>query len=155
MNPTSVTQHLPAFHLIGVTIRTTNQQGQSQKDISLLWEQFFSQNLLEKIPRKYSPDIYCLYTDYASDANGPYSTVLGCRVLDLAQIPVGMVGKTIPGSDYRCYSSVGKMPDALLATWMKIYQTVRDRKFLADFDIYGKPSQDPSQAMVNTYLSVW
>ena len=150
-----VSQHLSAFHLIGIAIRTSNLNGQSQNDISSLWAAFYTQNILENIPNKQSPDIYCLYTDYASDENGPYTTILGCRVHDLSQIPKGMVGKTIPGSDYRWYTTEGKIPDAILATWMEIYRGTRDRKFLADFDLYGEKAKDPNQATVETYISIW
>ena len=145
---------LEQFSVIGIAIRTTNQDGQSQKDIGQLWQNFFQNNILDQIPNKVSSDIYCIYTDYESDANGAYTTLLGCKVSSLDNIPDGMVGKNIPETAYRLYKSSGKIPEAVLNTWFHIWQSLINRLYLADFDVYGQKSADPNNAEVETYLSV-
>ena len=35
------------FHIIGIAIRTTNENGQSQKDIGELWQKFSGSNIIE------------------------------------------------------------------------------------------------------------
>ena len=148
------TKTLDAFPVIGIAVRTTNENGQSQRDISLLWERFFKDNIMAQIPDKESNAIYCVYTDYESDANGAYTTLLGCKVTAIQTIPEGLAALTIPCTTYQVYKSVGKLPDSVLKTWMHIWQTPVNRSFLADFDVYGAKAQDPDHAEVETYLSV-
>src|SRR6476646_8170492 len=137
------TKTLEAFHLIGIAVRTTNENGQSQKDIGLLWERFFKENIAAQIPTKESDAVYCVYTNYESDANGAYTTLLGCKVTALQTIPEGLTGIIIPGTTYQVYTSVGKLPDSVLATWRHIWQAPINRSYLADFDVYGEKAQDP------------
>ena len=40
------------FNIIGISIRTTNENEQSGKDIPALWDQFISEGIAEKIPNK-------------------------------------------------------------------------------------------------------
>jgi predicted transcriptional regulator YdeE len=156
--PTPVMEYqtitLEPFYLVGISVRTTNEGGQSGKDIGQLWERFFKENILAQIPDKTSNDIYCVYTDYERDASGPYTTLLGCAVSIQQTVPEGFTGKVIPGATYRVYTSVGKLPDSVLATWMHIWQTPIDRSYQADFDVYGITAQDPNNAEVKTYVSV-
>jgi predicted transcriptional regulator YdeE len=145
---------LEQFFVIGIAVRTTNQNGRSQKDIGELWQRFFQQNVPSQIPGKVNDNIYCIYTDYESDANGAYTTILGCKVKTLNNVPDGLVGKTIGPSTYRLYKSSGKLPDCVLATWGEIWQTSINRHYSSDFDVYGPNMQDPNNAGVETYLSV-
>lgn len=143
-----ISENIDAFDIIGISVRTANQDGRSQKDIGELWSRFMSGGVLEKIPGKESADIYCVYTDYESDFNGAYTTIIGCRVSTLEMIPEGMSGKTIPSSKYQVYNSSGEMPKALMETWKMIWGSDIERAYVADFDLYG---QDP---LVKTYISV-
>jgi len=99
------TKTLDAFHVIGLFVRTTNVNNKALKDIGELFGNFVSENISEKIPSKISDDIYCVYTDYESDFNGPYTTVIGCKVSSLTDIPTGLTGITIPESKYQVYKS--------------------------------------------------
>lgn len=51
-----------AFKLVGISVRITNLNGQSAKDIGQLADTFFSQQLITKIPNKIGDDVlFCLY----------------------------------------------------------------------------------------------
>lgn len=145
---------LEAFSVIGIAVRTTNQNGQSQKDIGELWQRFFAENIMSQIPDKIVDDIYCIYTDYETDANGDYTTILGCNVSTLENVPDGFVGNVIPRATYQLYQSTGKLPESVLTTWKHIWQTPIDRAYLADFDVYGQKTTDPDNTEVETYLSI-
>jgi predicted transcriptional regulator YdeE len=145
---------LDAFYIAGIAVRTTNAGGQSQKDIGALWQQFYSSNIIEQIPEKQSHAIYCVYTNYESDASGAYTTLIGCRVPSLNNLPQGITGTIIPPATYQLYTATGKLPDCVLDTWMHIWQASINRKYAADFDVYGEKAQNPDQAQVQTYLSV-
>jgi predicted transcriptional regulator YdeE len=109
---------------------------------------------MEKIPNKMTEDIYCVYTDYDSDFNGPYTTIIGCKVSSLNDIPTELIGKTIPDSKYELYKSTGKLSISLAKTWEGIWNADINRRYSADFDIYGEKVRDYENAEVDTYVAV-
>jgi len=148
------TTTLSEFHIIGISVRTTNVSNKALKDIGELFGNFVSQNMMGKIPEKITEDIYCVYTDYESDYNGPYTAIVGCKVNSLDDIPTGFIGKTIPDAKYQVYKSTGKLSISLTRTWEEIWNTDIDRRYSADFDIYGEKAKDYENAEVETYVSI-
>ncbi len=148
---------LEKFAVVGISVRTTNQNHQSQGDIVKLWEIFFRNAYLQQLmPNKISNDIYCIYTDYESDFTGKYTTIVGYKVSTLEGIPtnLSLTIKEIPESKYYKYISEGELPYAIGKTWAHIWQSNIDRRYLADFDVYGEEAKDPKNAKITTYLSV-
>jgi predicted transcriptional regulator YdeE len=148
------TTTLEAFHVIGIFVRTTNVNNKALKDIGDLFGNFAGQNIMEKIPNKIAEDIYCVYTDYESDYNGPYTAIVGCKVSSLNEIPTGLIGKTIPDSKYQVYKSTGKLSISLSKTWEGIWNSDLNRRYSADFDIYGEKARDYENAEVETYVAI-
>jgi len=113
------------FYIIGLAIRTTNENNQSATDIPALWGKFFSENIMAGIPNKIDNNIYCVYTDYEKDHTKPYTTLLGCKVSAIADIPETLTGKSFTGGKYVVYTAEGKMTDNIvfkewLSIWMQI-----------------------------------
>lgn len=79
------------FQVIGISVRTTNENGQSAKDIGQLWDKFMSEGISDNIPNKIDDNVFSIYTNYESDQTKPYDTILGCEVSSLKNIPDGMV----------------------------------------------------------------
>ena len=148
------TAELSGFNIIGISVRTTNENGKSLKDIGELFGQFLEQNIIQKIPGKVNNDVYCVYTEYESDYNASYTTFIGCKVTALEKIPPGLVGKVIHASKYQVYKSTGKLSESLRKTWEAIWASEINRKYEADFDIYGVKAADFNNAEVETYVSV-
>lgn len=152
---THKTVELDQFQVVGISVRTTNQNEQSKSDIGNLFTTFMGLGLVDKIPNKKTSDIYCIYTDYEGDFNAPYTVIIGCKVSSLDQnLANGFVGKMIPKIKYQVYKSTGKLPDCVGETWNKIWKSDIDRKYVSDFDLYGAKSQDHNHAEVETYVSV-
>ncbi len=145
---------LDSFTIVGISVRTTNQNGQSQTDIGRLWQRFIGENLIAKIPERASSDTYCVYTDYESDLNGAYTTLIGCRVNSTNNIPEGFTKKDILRGKYLKIESKGKLPDCVVQSWMDIWQSPIGRAYLTDFDIYGEGCKNPQNATVDIYLSI-
>jgi len=139
---------LPAFNIAGMAIRTENAGGKAKNDIGALWQQFMQQAVLQTITNRYSDDIYCMYTEYESDANAPYTVILGCRVNSLDGLPAGIIGKAISAASYMLFKPVGSLPDSIISTWVHIWQSNINRAYTADFDVY-KPD-----GSVEVYLSI-
>lgn len=145
------------FEVIGITVRTSNANGQAAKDIGGLWNKFMSEGLLEKITNKVDNSIYSIYTDYEGDHTQPYTTLLGCRVTNLNQIPEGMEAKTFASGNYAKFTAKGDLTkDAIFEAWTKVWEMENelDRAYTADFEVYGEKAQDPTNGEADIFVSV-
>lgn len=143
------------FKVIGIEVRTTNENEQAAKDIPVLWEQFMKENVLNNIPNKIDNIIYSIYTEYEKDHTKPYTTLLGCKVENLDHIPEGMVGKSFDGGDYMKFIAKGNLAEGLVINeWFKIWNMDLGRTFTADFEMYGEKAQNPSDAEVDILIAV-
>lgn len=150
-------QTIQTFYIIGISIRTTNQNGQAAKDIEALWGRFWSEDIQQKVPNKNGDEIFAVYTDYESDFTGFYTTIVGLPVKSLENIPDGFVGITIETANYQKFVSKGKMPEAVVSTWFEIWGNKElnlQRAYKADFTIHGKKYFDGDNAEVETFISV-
>jgi predicted transcriptional regulator YdeE len=145
------TVKIEPFNIIGISIRTTNENGHASKEIAKLWGKFMSESILEKIPSKVDNQIYSLYTDYQGDHTKPYTAILGCKVENLDNIPNGMVGKSFSGGTYTKTTAKGDLMQGLVVNqWSKIFEMELDRTYDADFEIFGEKAQNPSDAEVES-----
>ncbi|MDG4655210.1 GyrI-like domain-containing protein [Chryseobacterium arthrosphaerae] len=143
------------FKVIGIAVRTTNENNQAAKDIPVLWEKFMSEDILNAIPNKIDTMIYSVYTDYEKDHTKPYTTMLGCKVENLDHIPEGMVGKSFEGGNYIRFTPKGNLAEGLVINeWNKIWNMDLGRVFTADFEIYGEKARNPSEAEVDILIAV-
>jgi len=143
------------FKVIGIAIKTTNENGQAATDIGELWNKFMKQSIVNTIPNKIDTTIYAIYTDYESDHTKPYTTLLGCKVEHLNTIPDGMIGKTIEGGKYLKITTKGDITKGLIANeWMKIWQSDLNRRYTADYEVYGEKAQNPTDAEVDILIAI-
>lgn len=148
-------QKIQKFSVIGISVRTTNENGQAGQDIPALWNKFMTEGIAEKIPNKIDSSIYCIYTEYEKDHTKPYTTVLGCKVENLDTIPNGMVGKTFDDASYTKYIAKGNILQGIVfSEWTKIWNSDLDRTFTADFEVYGEKAQNSENAEVEIFVAV-
>jgi len=102
-------QKVQKFNVIGISVRTTNENGQSGQDIPTLWNKFMTERVAENIPNKIDNSMYCIYTEYEKDHTKPYTTILGCKVENLDTIPLGMVGITFEEATYTKHIAKGNI----------------------------------------------
>jgi len=148
-------QKIQKFSVIGISIRTTNENGQSGYDIPALWNKFMSEGIIEKIPNKIDSSIYCIYTEYEKEHTKPYTTILGCMVENLDSIPAGMIGKTFEEANYSKHMAKGNISLGMVfSEWTKIWNSDLQRTFTADFEIYGEKAQNPEDAEVEIFVAI-
>ncbi len=145
---------IPSFKIIGISVRTKNADNQAQIDINSLWDKWYNENIATRIPNIVSEDLYNIYTEYESNENGYYTTILGFQVTTLASVPNGLIGIEILENKYKEFVSEGKLPDCVVSTWETIWNLKFDRKYSADFDVYNPNTMHPEHAEVKTYLSI-
>jgi len=149
------TVKIEPFNIVGISIRTTNENGQASKEIAELWGKFMSESILKKIPNKVDNEIYSMYTDYESDHTKSYTAILGCKVENLDNIPNGMVGKSCDGGTYVKTTTKGDLTEGLVVNqWSKIFEMELDRTYDTDFEIFGEKAQNPTDAEVDFYIGI-
>ena len=149
------TVKIEPFKVIGISVRTTNENGQSATDIKGLWGKFMSQGILDKIPNKIDESVYSLYTNYEGDHTKPFDTVLGCKVSSLDNIPEDMAGYSFDGGIYSEFISKGDLTNNVVVdTWYEIWKKEMNRAFTVDFEVYGKKAQDPKNAEVSIFVAI-
>ena len=147
--------NIEAFKVIGISVKTTNENGQSTKDIGELGGKCMSEGILDKIPNKIDNTVYSIYTEYEGDHTQPYTTILGCKVENLDTIPEGMAAKTFNGGNYTKFVSKGDLTKgAVFAKWSKIWEMDLERVYTADFDAYGEKAQNPTNAEVEIFVAI-
>lgn len=143
------------FKVIGIAVRTTNENEQAAKDIPVLWEKLMQENILEKIPNKIDNTVYSIYTEYEKDHTKPYTTLLGCKVENLDHIPEGMIGKSFEGGNYVKFTAKGNLAEGLVINeWFKIWNMDLGRMFTADFEMYGEKAHNPADAEIDILIAV-
>lgn len=143
------------FKIIGIAVRTTNENGQAAKEIAELWDRFMNENVPDAIPNKTDHTVYSLYTDYDGDHTQPYTAILGCQVNNLDTIPEGMVGKSFSGGNYVKITARGDLTKGLIVNeWSKIWELDLERRYTADFEVFGEKAQNPTDAEVDFFIAV-
>ena len=133
--------NVPAFTVIGPSIRTTNAQEMSGTNgkIGPLWSQFMHSGA-KAIPGVVEQGtIYAVYTHYESDETGAYDLILGKSVSPEQAPPANMKSIPIPASSYLVFSAADSSPDAIKTAWSNIYayflhHTETRRAFTIDFE---------------------
>jgi len=146
---------IESFQVIGITVRTTNEAGQSAQDIPALWGKFMNEGIAQKIPNKIDNDILCLYSNYEEDHTKGYDTILGCRVSTLEEVPEGMSGHSFDAGKYNQFEAMGDLQKgAVYTAWTEIWKKGLNRTYSVDFEVYGEKAQDPTDATVDIFVAI-
>lgn len=124
--------------IIGILVRTTNQNNQAAEDIGALWQRFYTEKISEKISNKVNDNIYSIYTDYDNNYLGHYTTILGVAVHSLDNMPEGLTGRAFPEVRFDTWTAKGTMPDAVVKTWTEIWSRDAElnRAYNYDYELY-------------------
>lgn len=141
--------------ILGISVRTSNNNGEAARDIPALWSRFIIEGLAGIIPNKVDETIYCLYTDYEKDHSTPYTTILGCAVSTLTDIPEGMVAKSIEVANYQKYTAKGNLKEGVVFNeWVKIWNSDLDRSYTTDYEVYGLKAGNMENAEVDIFIAI-
>ena len=140
---------LPAFTVVGISVRTSNERPQ---EIGRHWQRFYAERVAVRIPNKKSESIYSVYLDYEGDHSKPYTLMIGCEVNDALSPPGDFESRTVPAAKYAVIPAHGKQPDSVIAAWQQVWSSDLARTYSGDFDLYDR--QDPSGQEVNIYVAI-
>lgn len=102
----------------GISIRTTNanEMNPETAKIAALYKDF-DQNIV--VDYQHGARVYGVYFDYESDANGLFSVLAGADRIESSTVELQQV-KIVAG-DYLVFKGEGEMPQAVIDTWIKIW----------------------------------
>jgi len=97
--------------------------------------------------------VYGVYYDYETDASGEFSVLAGADKVKASKITLQEI--TLPAGDYLLFSGKGDMPQAVIDTWMKVWdyfsedkQPKHKRAYTTDFEYYKNESE------VDIYIAI-
>lgn len=154
--------HEDESSIIGIEARTSGEQemyGDGQ--IAGLWQKFYQEHIVEKIPNKSDKNVYAVYTDYSRDRMGAYTVVIGAKVKDKTQAPAGMILKTIPAGQYTVLTSEKGPADTVIpAAWQRVWaledkdQLGGKRAYKADYEVYAPDATGPQSTQADLYVGL-
>jgi predicted transcriptional regulator YdeE len=130
-----IVKQVESFIVAGLSVRTQNSDEFNEKTAKLpsLWQQFYTSELAT------NANIFGVYSDYESDANGLYTTTVGVRD-NTERTKFATV--TIQAGNYLVFESAGPMPSTLVKTWEQVWNYFErennyQRCFISDFEAYS------------------
>lgn len=142
------------FQIIGISVRTSNENGKAATDIGQLWHTFMTEEIKAKIPNKIDDKVFAIYTNYESDHTQAYDTILGCKVSTLDEIPEEMVGQSFAGGRFAQFVAEGDLSKAVYQKWVEIWNTDLNRTYTADFELYDAKSQNIAAPTVAIFVAI-
>lgn len=132
-----------SIQVIGIELRTTNDNGRSFKEIPPFWQRFLQENYQKQIANKLNNDIYAVYTHFENQGKnnqGLYSLILGYSVKSNSIPPKGFTAVTIPEGNYRIFPVEAGRQDKVGEVWQSIWSLPDGEKsnwtFTCEFERY-------------------
>lgn len=138
--------------VVGLNIRTNNNDPNMSNDIGKLWNEFFNQGIFSEIKNKVNERAIGLYSNYESDFTGDYDMTVACEVSDEKEIPKGTIVKKIPAGKYAKFIVKGHMQKAVYEFWQELWTMNLDRAYTCDFEEYI--NSDIDNAEINIYIAL-
>ena len=138
---------IPAFHISGVSVRTSNRDEMDPATARLggLWDAFFSQSWERKLPSAgHERRIFGVYSAYESNEQGAFDVTAGVAVPPPLVPVAGAVQSTVLEGRYLVFTGQGAMPQAVIETWGEVWRYFAQnpgirRCFGTDFEAYEGP----------------
>ena len=135
----------------GISIRTQNsyEMNPETAKIAGLYQRF-DENIV--VDYQHGARVYGIYFDYESDASGMFSVLAGADQIESSKVDLQSV--IIEAGDYLVFEGKGEMPQAVIDTWMKIWDYFSDEKneyqraYKTDFELYK------SETLVEIHIGI-
>ncbi len=142
------------MQVMGIELRTTNENMQSAVDIAPFWGRFYRENIQSKIPNQKTGEVLGLYCEYEKDHTKPYTLLAGCEVTLVGDIPADLVVKRVPAAKYAVFEITGKFPDQLMKVWKWIWEGNLRRTYTGDFEIYQLGFDAGENTDIHLYVAI-
>lgn len=131
-------KQVESFTVTGFSVRTQNSDEFNEQTAKLpsLWQKFYTSELATKA------NIFGVYSNYDSDANGLYTVTAGIK----SDLHTQQSSVTIRAGNYLVFQSTEPMPATVIETWKQVWaffekNTEYQRNFISDFEAYNGSDQ--------------
>lgn len=153
--------HVDRFTVVGLEARTTNaQEARGGGPIGKLWARLMTEHFLSAIPHRVDDRIVAVYSNYASDRDGPYTYLLGAKVSSRHDLPPGMTAREIVPGTYAMFTAAGGSPaQMVVGLWKRIWSLEQpgplQRAYQTDYEVHYNSESDPAGgAHVDVYVGL-
>ena len=140
--------------VVGIRVKTTNQNGKAIQDIGSTWQKLFTQGIYEKIQHKVNGKTIGLYTDYEGDYTKPYTFLAGAEVSKELENKEDIVSKVIPKGKYAKFIITGDVQNSVGQAWQEIWNMDLKRKYNCDFEEYQNNVSDMQKQEIHIYIGL-
>lgn len=140
--------------VVGLLIRTTNENMQSAKDIASLWQNFIAEGICNSIENKIDKKTIGLYSDYEKDHTKPYNFMTCCEVTSINDLKAPLKTQIIKAGKYAKFSIRGHIQKDVMTAWQNIWSNNLNRTFESDFEVYHNNSEDINDQIIDIYISI-
>ena len=139
--------------VVGIKVKTTNQEGKSIQDIGLTWQKLFT-GVYEKIQNKLNNKTIGLYTEYEGDYTKPYTFIAGAESNKSIEDNEEIVSTIIPKGKYAKFIITGDVQNSVGQAWQEIWNMNLKRKYTCDFEEYQNNSEDMQNQEIHIYIGI-
>ncbi len=140
--------------IVGIKIRTTNENWKCIGDMTSLWQKFFGSNVSGSIKNATGRTSYGVYNNYESDLFKPYDYTAGLEVGKIEDLSGELSSLKIPGGKYAKFSGMGDLKQVVGELWQKVWASEINRSYLCDFELYNNKSEDMDKQEIEIYISI-
>ena len=140
--------------VVGIKVKTTNQNGKSIQDIGTTWKKLFAEGIYEKIQNKVNNKTIGVYTEYEGDYTKPYIFIAGAEVNQKIENNAEIVSKVIPRGKYAKFVIIGDVQNSVGQAWQEIWDMDFKRKYTCDFEEYQNNSVDMQKQEIHIYIAI-
>lgn len=139
--------------VVGLAVRTSNNDENMGQVIGGLWQQFFAEGVYQSIESKLNNCTIGLYSNYENGINGAYDVTVCCEVNKCQVLPIGSEVKRIPAGKYAKFVVNGHMQKAVAEFWTKLWSIELNRKYTYDFEEY-QSGGDMENCEIHIYIAI-
>ena len=137
--------------VVGVSIRTSNQNGKAIQDIGLAWQKLFQKGNYDQIPNKVNGKTIWLYTDYEGYYTKPYRFFAGVEVRKKSENRESAI---IPKGKYAKFHIIGDVQNSVWQALQEIWGMKLKRTYRGDFEEYQNNTEDMTKQEIDIYIGV-
>lgn len=125
-----------AMCFVGVSIKTTYENGQYKDDIKTIWNYFFEKDISSLVKNKLDKRIYAVYSDYGGKHDNYFRVTIGYKTSANAKVYKGLNKILIPAKRFAALSTKEKGKNAINNLWDKVIDSDLNENREYSIEIY-------------------
>ena len=147
--------HIPEMLVVGIETKISGKKEDLHADIDSLWNRFFREGAMNKIPNQKDNEVLNIYSEYKDGNLLPLNCIMGKRVEFIdKKLPKGVISIEIPAGKYMKFTAKGALPMCVREMWEFIHELEPEFSLAPSFEVYGPKTADPDNAEVDIYVAV-